>query len=101
MANITSRTALDLARRLESELTDLTDKAEVAWAIRSFNDLNPEEQILADDILLDLWIKNRLGRLIKMDELEAAREKLWNLVFDNNWNTNCEGPKGRVTRGTM
>ncbi|KAF6811560.1 hypothetical protein CSOJ01_05693 [Colletotrichum sojae] len=92
MANIAPSTALDLARRLDAELTNLTDKAKVAWALKSFNDLTPEEQILADDIILDVYVKNRFGRLIKMDELEAAREKLWNLVFDNNWNTNCRVP---------
>lgn len=96
MARISRDAARDLTRRLDTEFATQARQSEASQALKSSEDLNDAETYLADDLLIVFYEKNRLGSLNTLEEKKEARDTLWDLVFGNNWDTNCPIPTPSV-----
>ncbi|KAF4813011.1 hypothetical protein CGCTS75_v013869 [Colletotrichum tropicale] len=89
----------EMLRRLQNTFEEESQQAGPRWLIKTYDDLTPEEKTIPDDWLPRLHHCNRMGALDSQEKKEAARQKIWALVFDG-WNTDSPIPKPTSTGGS-
>ncbi|KAJ0383051.1 hypothetical protein COL922a_011280 [Colletotrichum nupharicola] len=82
----------EMLRRLQNTFEEESQQAGPRWLIKTYDDLTPEEKTIPDDWLPHLHHCNRMGALDSQEKKEAARQKIWTLVFDG-WDTDSPIPK--------
>ncbi|EQB52333.1 hypothetical protein CGLO_08062 [Colletotrichum gloeosporioides Cg-14] len=82
----------EMLERLQNTLEEESQQAGPRWLIKTYDDLTPEEKSIPDDWLPRLHHCNRMGTLDSLEKKEAARQKIWALVFDG-WDTDSPIPK--------
>ncbi|KAK1852993.1 hypothetical protein CCHR01_04343 [Colletotrichum chrysophilum] len=82
----------EMLQRLQNTFEEESQQAGPRWLIKTYDDLTPEEKSIPDDWLPRLHHCNRMGVLDSQEKKEAARQKIWALVFDG-WNTDSPIPK--------
>ncbi|KAI8196707.1 hypothetical protein KHU50_010063 [Colletotrichum sp. SAR 10_65] len=82
----------EMLQRLQNTFEEESQQAGPRWLIKTYDGLTPEEKSIPDDWLPRLHHCNRMGALDSQEKKEAARQKIWALVFDG-WNTDSPIPK--------
>lgn len=82
----------EMLRQLQNTFEEESQQAGPRWLIKTYDDLTPEEKSIPDDWLPRLHQCNRMGALDSQEKKEAARQKIWALVFDG-WDTDSPIPK--------
>ncbi|KAI8169437.1 hypothetical protein K4K49_011798 [Colletotrichum sp. SAR 10_70] len=82
----------EMLRQLQNTFEEESQQAGPRWLLKTYDDLTPEEKSIPDDWLPHLHHCNRMGALDSQKKKEAARQKIWTLVFDG-WDTDSPIPE--------